>query len=99
MPCYVPPSTISETEWLECMLCQAFKFLTKEQIFNIRGLDIYLDGMTWYLQHLAKDLQKAINLQNEKQKEKICEECDRLGIKYSFEDHVVITLGNYSVHV
>ena len=48
MPCYVEPPTHTQEEWLAYLLCQACRFLTKEQIQSIGPLDIYQDLMQWY---------------------------------------------------
>jgi len=56
MPCKVDPPSVTEAEWLEHMLCQACRYLTKEQINSIRGLDIYQDLWEWYISHLGTDL-------------------------------------------
>jgi hypothetical protein len=55
MPCKVDPPSVSEIEWLEHMLCQACRFLTKEQLMQIKGLDIFQDLFSWYKFHIATD--------------------------------------------
>lgn len=55
MPCIVEPSDITKEEWLEYMLCQACRFLTKEQIMKVQGIDIWQDLYNWYQGHLMTD--------------------------------------------
>src|SRR5262249_53350282 len=55
MPCKVEPSKVSAVEWLEHMLCKACQHLTREQILQINGLDIYSDLYNWYAEHLLSD--------------------------------------------
>jgi len=55
MPCKFDPPSVTENEWLEHMLCQACRHLTKEQMMSIKGLDIYYGLLDWYINHLMFD--------------------------------------------
>lgn len=55
MPCITDPPSVTEAEWLEHMLCQVCRLLTKEQMIKISGLDIYIGLFEWYKQHLMQD--------------------------------------------
>ena len=61
MPCIVDPPSVTQEEWLEHMLCQACRFLTREQIQAVRGLDIYQDLWGWYTSHLMLDARHYFN--------------------------------------
>jgi hypothetical protein len=67
MPCIVDPPSVTESEWLSHMLCKACRFLTKEQIQSISGLDCYLDLDDWYRQHLMHDFSYFNGLSNIKE--------------------------------
>lgn len=55
MPCKVDPPSVTTEEWLEHMLCKACRFLTKEQIQSIHGIDCYVGLSDWYQSHLMAD--------------------------------------------
>lgn len=56
MPCITDAPSVTKSEWLEHMLCQACRYLTPKQIQSIRGLDIWQDLWPWYQGHLLMDI-------------------------------------------
>lgn len=56
MPCVTDISQSDQVQHFENLLCQACKFLTKDQIESLLnpGSGIY-DGFEWYKQHLFLD--------------------------------------------
>lgn len=54
MPCTVEP-VISNEQYLEHMLCQCCRYLTKEEICSVKGIDCYVDLYEWYSFHLLDD--------------------------------------------
>lgn len=88
MPCYVEEPSMSGSEFVKYLLCQACKFLTKEQMKSVRGPDIYQGLFDWYTDHLLHDFVKNYN-NNDQAEVNIClAEAERLSIKiYKDEEH------------
>lgn len=67
MPCIVDPPSVTKEEWLEHMLCKACRFLTKEQLDSIQGLDCYMNLSSWYNSHLMDDFRYFNGIANIKE--------------------------------
>lgn len=83
MPCNTEQPSCTREKWLEHMLCQACRFLNKEQIMSVEGLDIYQDLYDWYGNHLLQDFyhNHKIDVENKSEIEKYVKEAARIGIR------------------
>jgi hypothetical protein len=84
MPCYVEAS-IDNEEYITIMLCRACKFLTKEQMQSITGIDVYISLYAWYLDHLLKDFGDNYDTAPHESAIAVAE-AKRLGATLSYED-------------
>lgn len=65
MPCFVDISQSDITEHFKNLLCQACKFLTRDQINSLRNPNSgIMDGIDWYAEHLHTDIvcNKELNM-------------------------------------
>jgi len=77
MPCITDTSLSDEVRHFQILLCQACRFLTKEQIDSLKNDSGIYYGLDWYKQHLHYD---AVDCDNSDEEKIIAiKELDRLG--------------------
>lgn len=79
MPCYVEEPLMKWETYLEWMLCQSCRLLTREQMEAIENNSGYIGLFQWYKEHLLRDFGE--NYENEKEREKYQKEANRIGRK------------------
>ncbi len=84
MPCFCVPPNRSKLEWVEYMLCQAFRKLSPEQILEIKSYDGYYDPISWYHSHLGHDFD--FNDADEKELAFYQKEAARFGWKFGIAE-------------
>lgn len=89
MPCYCPDPVLSNQEYLENMLCQAFKFLNAQQIMSIRGCPERHNAYQWYCSHLVCDFSET---KDEEQRFRLVAEAQRMGRKLYINDDGYATI-------
>lgn len=95
MPCYVEAPEMSFKDHIELMLCKACKHLSREQIVKISPNTGYIGLLEWYCYHLLEDYNNnynnhdfsmQLNSDQDKDKELIIKEFDRLKVKLTLKD-------------
>jgi hypothetical protein len=96
MPCIVDISPDDEVNHYQVLLCQACKYLTRDQIASLTnpGPGIH-DGLQWYASHLTFDYDKRCHNNDvldfdydtsEKEKLEILKELNRIGYDLIFTE-------------
>lgn len=88
MPCITEAPDCSREDSLEYMLCQACRYLTREQINSIDGLSIWIGLEKFYSLHLMSDLRK--NKDNKEESKKYIEEAARVGWDLRIDENDII---------
>lgn len=88
MACYTPEPNEPFDKHLEALLCQACRFLTKEQISSINhGSCGYINLKEWYMSHL---LHEATNENaTEKEVERCFVEAKKMGWTINIEERSI----------